>query len=218
MSRVRVKICGITSTKDLQIAVDAGADAIGFVVDVPQSPRNLPVNKAKDIIKFAPIFVETVIVTVPKDLSHLEKIHKELNPSTMQIHGLNQRYKEIRKSLPDTHLIGAIQAESQAVTNAREAANILDAVLLDSHVPGKYGGTGMTHDWELSKLVREAIHPKPLILAGGLKPENVKEAIQLVKPYAVDVSSGVESQGGVKDRKKVFEFVKNAKEVEIQWN
>ncbi|WXG39618.1 MAG: phosphoribosylanthranilate isomerase [Candidatus Freyarchaeum deiterrae] len=218
MSRVRVKICGITSTKDLQIAVDAGADAVGFVVDVPQSPRNLSINKAKEIIKSAPIFVETVVVTVPKDLGHLEKIHKELNPSTIQIHGLNQRYKEIRKSLPYIHLIGAIQAEPQAANTAKEAANILDAILLDSLVSGKYGGTGITHDWKLSKLVREAIYPKPLILAGGLKPENVKEAIQLVKPYAVDVSSGVEAKPGVKDPKKVSEFIKNAKEVEMQWN
>nr|MDO8079554.1 phosphoribosylanthranilate isomerase [Candidatus Freyarchaeota archaeon] len=214
MSRVRVKICGITSTKDLLIAVDAGADAVGFVVDVFQSPRNLTINEAKEIIKSTPIFVETVVVTVPKDLNHLEKIQKELNPSSIQLHGLNQKYKEIRKSLPNTHLIGAIQAEShQAIYTAAEAADVLDAVLLDSHVPGKYGGTGKTHDWEISKRVREAIYPKPLILAGGLKPENVEEAIQRVKPYAVDVSSGVESQPGVKNPEKVFEFIKNAKGV-----
>lgn len=217
MSRARVKICGITSTKDLLTAVEAGADAVGFVVNVPQSPRNLTVNKAKEIIKSAPVFVETVIVTVTSDINQLVKIHKELNTGSIQIHGL-KKYHEIRRSLPDTHLIGAIQSDAQALRNAKEASDILDAVLLDSYVPGKYGGTGITHDWELSKHIREAIHPKPLIIAGGLKPENVKEAVQLVKPYAVDVSSGVESQPGIKDPKKVSEFIKNAKEVEIQWN
>lgn len=215
--KVRVKICGITSTKDLFTAVEAGADAVGFVVNVPQSPRNLSLNKAKEIVKSTPIFVETVIVTVTNDINQLVKIQKELNPSSIQIHGLKE-YHEIRRSLSDTHLIGAIQADSQALKNAMEVADTLDAVLLDSYVPGKYGGTGITHDWELSKRIREAIHPKPLIMAGGLKPENVKEAIQLVKPYAVDVSSGVESQPGIKDPKKVSEFIKNAKEVEIQWN
>lgn len=215
--KVRVKICGITSTKDLLTAVEAGADAVGFVVNVPQSPRNLPLNQAKEIIKSTPIFVETVIVTVTNDINQLLKIQKELNPSSIQIHGLKE-YHEIRRSLPDTHLIGAIQMDSQALKNAMEVADIFDAVLLDSYVPGKYGGTGITHDWEYSKLIREAIHPKPLIMAGGLKPENVKKAVQLVKPYAVDVSSGVESQPGVKDPKRVSEFIKNAKEVEIQWN
>ncbi|MEM3587107.1 MAG: phosphoribosylanthranilate isomerase [Candidatus Jordarchaeaceae archaeon] len=217
MSRVRVKICGITSKKDLITAVESGADAVGFVVNVPQSPRNLSIDKAKEIIKAAPIFVETVVVTVANEINQLIKICRELNPSSIQIHGF-KKYSEIRRSLPDTHLIGAIQADAQALNNATEAAKILDAILLDSYVQGKYGGTGVTHDWNFSKLVRDAIHPKPLIIAGGLKPENVKEAIQIVKPYAVDVSSGVESQPGIKDPKKVYEFIKNAKEVEIQWN
>ena len=216
MSRTRVKICGITSLKDLFVAVEAGADAVGFIIDVLSSPRSLSVDEAKKLIKATPIFVETVAVTVFEGSSYIEEISKELNPSIIQVHGLNHLHKEARERLLDTRLIGALQVKSSLeIDGITRATDAFDAVLLDSYVPGKYGGSGATHDWELSKRVKEAIYPKPLILAGGLKPENVKEAICTVKPYAVDVSSGVESRPGVKDRKKVFEFMKNVEEAEI---
>lgn len=216
MSRVRVKVCGITSFKDLRMVVEAGADAVGFVVNVAESPRNLSINEAEKLIKSTPILVETVVVTVPKDPRYLEKIYEGLNPDIIQVHGLSHPYKEVRERLPDARLIGAIQAKSDLTVDvAAEAVNAFDAVLLDSYVSGKHGGTGRTHDWTLSRRVREAIYPTPLILAGGLNPENVKEAIHVVKPYAVDVSSGVESRPGVKDRKKVLEFIENVKGVQI---
>jgi phosphoribosylanthranilate isomerase len=216
MNRVRVKICGITSLKDLLVAVKAGADAVGFVIDVPSSPRNLTINGAKELIEATPTFVETVAVTVFKGTSHLEDISRELSPSAIQVHGSNNLHKETRERLLNTRLIGAFQAKSsQEIDAITKAADTFDIVLLDSYVPDKYGGSGVTNDWELSKLVKEAVYPKPLILAGGLKPENVKEAISVVRPYAVDVSSGVESSPGVKDRKKVFTFIKNVKEAEI---
>jgi len=216
MSGVRVKICGITSLKDLFIAVEAGADAVGFIVDVPRSPRNLSINEAKKLMKSTPVFIETVAVTVPKDLNHLETIYRKLDPDIVQVHGLGDLSNEIRERLPNARLIGAVHVESDlAIDTALQTADIFDAILLDSYVLGKYGGTGKTHNWELSKHVRDAIYPKPLILAGGLKPKNVKEAIFMVKPYAVDVSSGVESNPGIKDRKKVSEFIKNVREVEV---
>jgi phosphoribosylanthranilate isomerase len=90
-----------------------------------------------------------------------------------------------------------------------------NAVLIDSYTAGKLGGTGKTHNWELSRSIRELIQPKPLILAGGLNQHNVIKAITQVKPYAVDVSSGVESSPGIKSTKKIYEFVKKAKEAEI---
>ena len=216
MSRVRVKICGIASREDLLIAVEAGADAVGFIVDVPQSPRNLSIDEATKLIEATPIFVDTVMVTVPTDVNHLEKICEESDADIIQIHGSSHLYKEIRDRLPDARLICGVQARSEVPIDAvLEAANLFNAVLVDSHVPGKYGGTGKTHDWELSKRFRQLIRPKPLILAGGLRPDNVNEAIRMVKPYAVDVSTGVESRPGVKDRKKVFEFLRNAREAEI---
>jgi len=216
MRRVRVKICGITSLKDLLITVEAGVDAVGFVVNVPSSPRNLSINDAKELIKATPVFVETVAVTVQEDLNYLVEIYEELNPDVLQVHGFSHRHNEIRERLPDAPLMGAFQAKSNnSINTIIEAASTFDAVLLDTHVSGKHGGTGKTHDWKISKRVREAIYPKPLILAGGLKPENIKEAISVVKPYAVDVSSGVESYPGKKDREKVSEFIKKAMEVEI---
>ena len=90
---------------------------------------------------------------------------------------------------------------------------MFNAVLLDSFARGKHGGTGIIHDWNLSQHIKVAIQPKPLILAGGLNPENVAEAVRTVQPYAVDVSNGVEQQPGIKDHKKIIEFIKNAKDV-----
>jgi len=214
VSKVKVKICGITRKEDLFMASGAGADAVGVVVDVPSSPRNLPLDEAKKIIENAPISVKTVAVTVPKNLDHLIKIYEKLKPDILQIHGGNLPEAGIREKLPDVSLIRAVQAMSNGVIEAAvEAANTFDAVLLDSFVSGKCGGTGKVHNWKLSKKVREAIYPKPLVLAGGLNPENVKDAVRFVQPYAVDVSSGVESQPGIKDFGRILEFIKNAKEV-----
>jgi phosphoribosylanthranilate isomerase len=216
MSRIRVKICGITSLEDLHIAVEAGADAVGFIVDVPRSPRNLSMNEAKKFVKATPVFVKTVVVTVPKDLNHVKYIYRELSPNILQVHNIKNLGEEIRGRLPEACLIGAVQVQSDLTIEAAvEAANMFDAVLLDSYVQGKYGGTGRTHDWKLSQRVRERIHPKPMILAGGLNSENVREAIRTVKPYAVDVSSSVESGSRKKDREEVIEFIRKAKEVEV---
>ena len=214
--KIKVKICGITSNEDLVTAVEAGADAVGFVVNVPSSPRNLTLGEAERLMKNTPVFVKNVVVTVPKRLSELIEIYERLKPDILQVHGHNLSGSVIREKLANTRLIRAIQVKSNhAVGEAVKAANTFDAILVDSFVADKFGGTGKVHDWELSKRVRQKVHPKPLILAGGLNPENVQDAVRVVKPYAVDVSSGVESQLGIKDSKKVFEFIKNAKEVEI---
>ena len=198
------------------MVVEAGADAVGFIIDVSKSPRNLSMDEAKILMKNVPIFVETVAVTVPEDVNHLEKIDEELNPDAIQIHVASFLQRKIRERLPDARLIGAVQVKPDFTINTTIAvADAFDAILLDSYVPDKYGGTGQVHDWELSKRVGEAIRPKPLILAGGLRLENVKEAIMIAKPYAVDVSSGVESYPGIKDREKVLQFIKNAKETEV---
>jgi phosphoribosylanthranilate isomerase len=216
MSRVRVKICGITSIRDLLTSVKAGADAVGFVVNAHRSSRNLPLDKANILMEATPIFVETVAVTVPEDLRGLVKINDELNPDVIQIHGLISAHQDVRDWLPDVCLIRAFQVKQGLTVNAvLKIVDAFDAILLDSYNPGGYGGTGETHNWNLSRRIRDAVYPKPLILAGGLKPENVREAICMVKPYAVDVSSGVESRPGTKDSKKIFEFIRNAREVEI---
>jgi phosphoribosylanthranilate isomerase len=214
--KVKVKICGITSNEDLATAIEAGAYAVGFIVNVPSSSRNITIENAEKLMKNTPVFVKNVLVTVPKRLDELVETYERLRPDVLQIHGHNLSDSVIREKLANTLLIRAIQVKSDyAVDEAVKAANTFDAVLVDSFVPGKLGGTGEVHDWELSKRVKEKVHPKPLILAGGLNPENVQDAVRVVKPYAVDVSSGVETQPGIKDSKKVFEFIKNAKEVEV---
>ena len=216
LSKVLVKICGITNLKDLNVAIGAGADIVGFVTDVPTSPRNLSREKAKALIEATQETVKTAVVTTYQGYQKLKRIHQELDPGIIQIHGLTGSYEDLRKELPDMFLIDAIQANSPCVIDiAVNAKNTFDAVLLDTSVPGKYGGTGIIHDWTVSRRVRDAIYPKPLVLAGGLRPENVKQAICTVKPKVADVSSGVESRPGVKDPDKIFRFIKNVKEVEL---
>jgi phosphoribosylanthranilate isomerase len=211
MPRVRVKICGITRKEDLDAAAAAGADAVGFVVGVASSPRNLSLTEAEKLMRQVPPFVKSVLVTVPSTLEELVKTCEKLNPDAVQVHGENL-FGAVRDKLPNTLVIGAVKANStDAVDHAAEAAKMFDAVILDSFVQGKHGGTGVIHDWNVSQQIKQVIHPKPLILAGGLNPENVAEAVRTVEPYAVDVSSGVELQPGVKDKLKMVEFVKNAK-------
>jgi len=205
-----VKICGITREKDLTVAVNAGADAVGFVVDVPTSPRNLTLEEAGRLIKQVPIFVHSVAVTVPKDITALIKIYEKLKPNIIQIHGSTfADAAMVRSKLQDAHLIKAVQVRTRdSLDVAMEDLEYFDVILVDSYVKGKYGGTGKVHDWELSKRIKQHISPKPFILAGGLDPNNVKDAIRIVKPYAVDVSTGVESRQGIKDPRKVGAFVK----------
>jgi phosphoribosylanthranilate isomerase len=213
MSTVRVKICGITQKEDLDAAAKAGADAVGFVVGVDASPRNLSLEKAEKLFAQVPPLVKSVLVTVPTDADELAETCRKLNPDAIQIHGENlHNAMLIRQKIPNTHLIRAVNANSpDALEAASKASKIFDTILLDSLAPGHYGGTGTVHDWTLSKRIRHAIHPTPLILAGGLNPENVAEAVRVVQPYAVDVSSGVELQPGRKDHQKMLNFVKNAK-------
>jgi phosphoribosylanthranilate isomerase len=213
MSAVRVKICGITRKEDLDAAAAAGADAVGFVVGVASSPRNLSLAEAGKLMRQVPPFVKSVLVMVPASLNELLKTCETLNPDAVQIHGEKMLDTgAVRDKLANTLLVGAVKVHfPDAVGNAVKKAKTFDAVLLDSFADGKHGGTGVVHDWNVSKRVKQLIYPKPLILAGGLTPENVAEAVRTVEPYAVDVSSGVERQPGVKDHQKMVEFVKNAK-------
>ena len=212
-----MKICGITREEDLAVAVAAGADAVGFVVGVPSSPRNLSIERADKLMKHIPIFVESVVVAPADGISSLVKIYESLRPDAIQIHGENSLdFSVIREKMRDVRLIKTVYVKTaSAINEAVKASGYFDAVLLDSFAQGKPGGTGVVHDWELSRWIRQKIEPKPLILAGGLRPENVRDAIRFVQPYAVDVSSGVELSPGVKDPQKIFEFIKNVKEVSL---
>ncbi|MEM2904736.1 MAG: phosphoribosylanthranilate isomerase [Candidatus Bathyarchaeia archaeon] len=215
ISPVKVKVCGITRREDVQAAAEAGVDAVGFIVGVPSSPRNLPLEEAKALIREAPVSVVKVLVTVPKDLDATARCLEASGADALQVHGLTPgEAREVRKAFPEARLIGVFHVDSAGkVASLREASECFDAVVTDTFTSGQHGGTGLTHDWGLSRQLRDAIYPKPLILAGGLTPENVAEAARVVRPYAVDVSSGVEASPGVKDREKLFRFVANARRV-----
>ncbi len=214
MKRVRIKICGITRKEDVDAAVKAGADAVGFIVGIPRSPRNISLEKAEKLIAEVPSDVESVVVAAPTKIGDLIR-YAHLHPDAVQIHEGYLSDPLIRETLPGERLIRAVKANLLAPAAAQEASKLFDAILLDSFTEGKCGGTGTVHDWTLSSKVRLSILPTPLILAGGLSPENVATAVRTVQPYGVDVSSGVESKPGIKDYQKMVNFVRNAKEVEI---
>jgi phosphoribosylanthranilate isomerase len=217
LRNVRVKICGITRPEDLATAVATGADAVGFLVGVPSSPRNLTLERAEELLRQVPIFVDSVVVTAPQDIEGLAEICDRLKPRAIQIHGKKHlEASEIREQIRETRLIKTIYVGPTAFNETTIAdSKILDAILLDSFSRGQCGGTGKVHDWKLSRQIREVVDPTPVILAGGLRPENVREAILTVHPYAVDVASGVELQPGIKDPEKVRAFIENAKEIKI---
>lgn len=215
MRRTKVKICGITNKSDLQSAILAGTDAVGFVVGVIESSRNISIKKALDLINMVPIFVDSVVVTITNDFEQIEEFCRELSPNAIQIHGdINSSdLFTLKSKFPNIIFIKSIGANPKtAQQESISAMKNFNAILLDSIVKGKSGGTGVTHNWDLSLKIKQIIHPIPLILAGGLNSENVKRAIDYVQPFAVDVSSGVEKTPGKKDRKKIFNFIKNAKD------
>jgi phosphoribosylanthranilate isomerase len=215
MNSVRVKICGITRKEDLDAAAAGGADAVGFVVGAPASPRNLSLEAAAKLLRQVPPFVKSVLVTLSASVDVLVETCNGLNPDVIQLHWESLRSAaHIREELPNMTLIRAVNTNSpDALEVAVSASKLFDAVLLDSLSQGQYGGTGIVHDWTLSARIKRTIHPVPLILAGGLNPANVADAVRVVHPYAVDVSSGVEQQPGIKDHQKMIDFIKNAKSV-----
>lgn len=211
---MRVKICGMMRLKDVTAALDSGADAVGFVVESPTSPRNLQLNEARKLMKNVPIFATKVAVTSSSDPKSVLAICSKLKPNAVQLHRHpHELIRLIRRKHPETELILATPIRNHSsVTHASRTSRYSDAVLADTPSSNGMGGTGRTHNWNLTVTLRNRIYPHPLILAGGLTPSNVHLAIRKVRPFAVDVSSGVEKTIGVKDQKKIRDFIKNAKE------
>jgi phosphoribosylanthranilate isomerase len=200
---VRVKICGITSVEDALQAVQAGADALGFVF-YGRSPRNLDPLRAANIISNLPPFVQAIGLFVNADAGFVNDTADRCRLDLVQLHGdeAPEYCGQIRR-----RVIKAFR-----VRDASSLAPVRDyrvaGILLDAYSPGAFGGTGLSFNWELAGIAREI---GPVILAGGLAPDNVREAVERVAPYAVDVSSGVEMSPGKKDPEKVREFIKRAK-------
>jgi phosphoribosylanthranilate isomerase len=202
MTRVRVKICGLRRLDDLRAAVDAGADAVGFVF-VPDSPRHVETESAAHLVRAVPPFVERVGLFLDADAAWVRTVLQAVPLSLLQFHGREEVAFCRQFGLP------YVKAISAGLTSIREAeARYADAagILVDSHRPGGPGGTGRVVDWAKLRAGR-----LPLILAGGLTPDNVARAVREVRPWAVDVSSGVESAPGVKDVDAIRRFIEEAK-------
>lgn len=215
---VRVKICGIKRLEDAILAVKYGADALGFLVGQKhQSPDFLQPDAAKDIISHLPPFVSSVLVTHLSDWKEISALAKYLGVSTIQLHGDStiEDAKRIRKTLPWIKIYKAVHVINEdSINEGKKYLPYVDAVLPDTLnlKTDQVGGTGLTHDWNISKKMALA-YDKPLILAGGLNPDNVVEAINFVKPYAVDTNSGTKAPDGYKDPQKLKLFIERAKGV-----
>lgn len=199
----RVKICGITELEDALKAVEYGADALGFVF-FDKSPRNISPQTAALIASELPPFVTTVGVFVNESPDRIRAISDEVRLSCVQLHG--DESPEFCASL-GLKVIKALRVKNKADINMLRAYSV-SAYLLDTYKAGVPGGTGETFDWEIAV---EAKKLGRIILSGGLNPENIKDAIELVRPYAVDVSSGVEIKPGKKDPDKVLKFIQRVK-------
>lgn len=206
----RVKICGLTREADLETAVAAGADAIGVVCDVPvDTPREVDRRRAAELVAAAPPFVTTVLVTMPDGPERAIELVDAIEPDAVQIHRqLPPGDLAYLRSKVDASVLLAIGAEE--VSSAAAYDDVADALVVDSVDADGGGGTGETHDWTRTRSATSDL-ASPIVLAGGLTPDNVAEAVRTVEPFAVDVASGVESRGGEKDDEAVRAFVERAK-------
>jgi len=221
MPRTRIKICGNRTPSDLAHAIACGADAVGFITDVPvRSPRKIDTETAKELIKQVPVFVDSVLVIMPDDLDSAMALIRETRPACVQIHNdipisdlaaISKIVKLIKTiSVPEDTSSGIADRIINIISQIDSLTGIADAILLDTSTGarsgGEGGGTGLVHDWRISaEIVRRS--RLPVILAGGLVPDNVSDAIRQVHPYAVDTASGVET-GGKRDPWKVRRFIR----------
>jgi phosphoribosylanthranilate isomerase len=203
-----VKICGITRVEDALVAARAGAHAIGLIF-YPKSPRLVPDPVAAEAVRALPPFVTPVALFVDPQAAEVERVIGNVRPQLLQFHGdepadfcasFGVPYIKVVRMRPGVDLL-------QYARQYRAAKGLL----LDAFVEGNHGGTGSAFDWAL--IPREI--PLPLILAGGLNPGNVGEAVRRVRPWAVDVSSGVEAAKGIKDAAKVAAFIRGVRDADV---
>jgi phosphoribosylanthranilate isomerase len=200
---IRVKICGITNLDDARAALDEGADAIGFIF-YSKSPRAISFRKAGEIVGALPPFVSAVGVFVNESDVHIREAVKEAKLTHVQLHGDESPLFCQQLGL---NVIKAFRVEVPEDLDPIKDFSVR-GILLDSYRKAQYGGTGKPFDW---KMLSRLSPGKPIILSGGLNAENVREAIELCSPYAVDVSSGIEKSPGIKERDKMKRFIRIAK-------
>jgi phosphoribosylanthranilate isomerase len=207
---IKTKICGLTRKEDALFAAYNGADAIG-VVNVRESTRYVKLSDAREIFRAMPPFVSRVLVASPERLSEVKEIERS-GADYLQLHSVEDIMfiKEIKESTRLKLIKQLYVTGPEAIEQAQLYSGVVDAILLDTKTKEGMGGTGQVHDWEISKKIVSSIE-KPVILAGGLNPANVLDAISKVRPYAVDVASGVETAPGIKDTDKIKQFLLNVK-------
>jgi phosphoribosylanthranilate isomerase len=224
-----VKICGITNLEDALTAVEAGADALGFVF-YEKSPRNVDPEVAGEIAARLPVQLEKVGVFVNESFEHMESVARDVGLTAIQLHmempPLGEKQQEMKPPeklkryivLPVRQFFDEEGRFDSFAMSAREdeTDKWVSAFFLDSGTPEKVGGTGRTFDWQAAVPVAEVIQQAgfSLVVAGGLTPTNVAEAIRVLTPWGVDVSSGVESKPGKKDPEKVRAFVSAVRQAE----
>jgi len=207
----RVKICCIASVEEASLAIDAGASAIGLVSAMPSGPGPIPESLIAEIAATVPPGISSFLLTCKEDAAAIIDQQRRLRVNTIQICDRLPpgSHQELRDALPGVSLVQVVHVTGpEAVDEAIAVAPLVDAILLDSGNQSlavkELGGTGRTHDWRLSRQIREAIHV-PLFLAGGLNPANVAAAIREVQPFGIDVCSGLRTEGRL-DPEKLNSF------------
>jgi len=218
-----VKICGMTSLEDALVAVDAGADAVGFVF-YEKSPRKIDVETAREIVAKLPGKIEKVGVFVDLESDRIREIVLNASLSAVQLHGKTSMDSLWNDSRSAVECVGVSKVIPMIHGDALKDGGFFMserghdstfAILLDSRSNGSAGGTGVTFDWEATRGMVQAMSLTiPVIVAGGLTRRNVGEAISIFQPFGVDVVSGVEAAPGKKDPKKVLEFVRAVREID----
>jgi phosphoribosylanthranilate isomerase len=209
--RPRIKICCISSTDEAKTAIEFGASAIGLVARMPSGPGPISDELIRQISKTIPPPIGTFLLTSETTVTEIVKHHLRTNTNTIQIVDSLKggTYNQLKSALPGVKIVQVIHIiDERSVDEAIEISELVDALLLDSGNPKlkvkELGGTGRVHNWKLSRQIREN-SVCPVFLAGGLNPENVRQAIEEVNPFAIDVCSGVRTNGNL-DRYKLEKF------------
>jgi phosphoribosylanthranilate isomerase len=215
VSRPRIKICCIANPIEARIAIDAGASALGLVGRMPSGPGVITDEAIACIVRGVPPPVATFLLTSEQSADAIAAHHRRVNTTAVQIVDRLTRgsYADLRRELPGTKLVQVVHVTGpEALDAALAIAGDVDAILLDSGRPDipvkELGGTGRRHDWQISRRIRESVDV-PVFLAGGLQPGNVREAIDQVSPFALDVCSGVRS-GGSLDPSRLAAFFRES--------
>lgn len=211
---VRIKVCGITRVQDAMLAAGMGADAIGLIFC--ESPRRVDVEQARRIVAALPPFVTAVGVFVDASEAEVLDIAARVGLGAVQLHGAEPP-EMVRRLSQSVKVIKAFRIKDAQSLSECAAYSGAAAFLFDTYVAGKAGGTGRAFDWSL--VARPGVpdlDKTPWIVAGGLRPDNVQQALQMCHPYAVDVSSGVEKQPGVKDAELLAEFISKVRQLSYE--